>query len=211
MKLPSLRIVVGSSLIYVLGNWKFHAAEIRAGLWRRNGLVMMDQILNYAEVPYCRHFRDLDIVLLQFCFATYQEMAVEHILRSYGIINTQPAELPVGANVDEHMAHLCCKGWLNDHGAVLKSDCLFLFIVLVSELPLPPACDKESLDCRIATLSRREFIHKLAAGSSTYAALHDAALIIPNNEQDRSDLLDKVIYQSIANWAQNSELEAAQL
>jgi hypothetical protein len=42
------------------------AAQIRAGLWRRNGSGMNDQVLNYAEPPFCRALRDADILLLQF-------------------------------------------------------------------------------------------------------------------------------------------------
>jgi len=41
------------------------SAEIRCGLWRRNGQVMMDQVINYMEPPFCRVFRDLDLLLLQ--------------------------------------------------------------------------------------------------------------------------------------------------
>ena len=42
------------------------AAQIRAGLWRRNGQGMSDQILNYMEAPFCRGLRDLDLLLIQF-------------------------------------------------------------------------------------------------------------------------------------------------
>lgn len=36
------------------------------GLWRRNGTGLNDQVLNYAEPPFCRHMRDADILLIQF-------------------------------------------------------------------------------------------------------------------------------------------------
>lgn len=42
------------------------AAQIRAGLWRRNGPGMNDQVLNYAEPPFCRPLADADMLLLQF-------------------------------------------------------------------------------------------------------------------------------------------------
>ena len=42
------------------------AAEIRAGMWRRNGVSVSDQLMNYEEVPYCRVFRDLDLLVVQF-------------------------------------------------------------------------------------------------------------------------------------------------
>ena len=43
---------------------KFCSA-IRVGMWRRNGQVMLDQVMNYGDVPFCRIFRDLDILLIQ--------------------------------------------------------------------------------------------------------------------------------------------------
>ena len=42
------------------------AAQIRAGLWRRNGQSLNDQVLNYAEPPFCRTMRDADLLLIQF-------------------------------------------------------------------------------------------------------------------------------------------------
>jgi len=42
------------------------AAQIRAELWKRNGPGMKDQVLNYAEPPFCRALRDADLTLLQF-------------------------------------------------------------------------------------------------------------------------------------------------
>jgi hypothetical protein len=42
------------------------AAQVRAGLWRRNGNGLNDQVLNYAEPPFCRAMRDADVLLVQF-------------------------------------------------------------------------------------------------------------------------------------------------
>ncbi len=42
------------------------AAQVRAGLWRRNGNGLNDQVLNYAEPPFCRAMRDADLLLVQF-------------------------------------------------------------------------------------------------------------------------------------------------
>ena len=42
------------------------AAQVRAGLWKRNGNGLNDQVLNYAEPPFCRAMRDADLLLIQF-------------------------------------------------------------------------------------------------------------------------------------------------
>jgi hypothetical protein len=60
------------------------SAEISAGLWRRNGQVMNDQLLNYAEPPFCRMFRDLDLLAVQVASLAYgSRLLVDHILQRY--------------------------------------------------------------------------------------------------------------------------------
>lgn len=50
------------------------AAQIRAGLWKRNGAAMHDQVLNYQEPPFCRALRDSDLNLLQFSIFGLMEL-----------------------------------------------------------------------------------------------------------------------------------------
>jgi len=42
------------------------ACQIRAGLWKRNGPGLIDQVMNYAEPPFCRTMRDADLLMVQF-------------------------------------------------------------------------------------------------------------------------------------------------
>ena len=41
-------------------------AQVRSDLWRRSGPGLNDQVLNYAEPPFCRNMRDADLLLTQF-------------------------------------------------------------------------------------------------------------------------------------------------
>jgi len=50
------------------------AAQIRAGMWRRNGQGMHDQVLNYAEPPFCRALRDSDLTILQFAIVALMKV-----------------------------------------------------------------------------------------------------------------------------------------
>ena len=50
------------------------AAQIRAGIWKRNGQGMHDQVLNYAEPPFCRLLRDADVTVLQFAIAALMKL-----------------------------------------------------------------------------------------------------------------------------------------
>jgi hypothetical protein len=53
-------------------------AEVRSGLWRRNGHMMMDQVVNYADAPFCRIFKDMDILLLQ-CAGAWDAAATRSV------------------------------------------------------------------------------------------------------------------------------------
>lgn len=41
-------------------------AQVRSDLWKRNGPGLNDQVLNYAEPPFCRNMRDADLLMTQF-------------------------------------------------------------------------------------------------------------------------------------------------
>jgi hypothetical protein len=44
------------------------AAQVVAGMWRRNGAIMLHQVTNYATTPLCRlRLRDMDLLLIQTC------------------------------------------------------------------------------------------------------------------------------------------------
>ena len=41
-------------------------AQVRSDLWKHNGPGLNDQVLNYAEPPFCRNMRDADLLMTQF-------------------------------------------------------------------------------------------------------------------------------------------------
>ena len=43
------------------------AAQVVAGMWRRNGANMLHQVTNYAHAPLCLRLRDMDLLLIQTC------------------------------------------------------------------------------------------------------------------------------------------------
>ncbi|CAB1102462.1 unnamed protein product [Ectocarpus sp. CCAP 1310/34] len=60
------------------------AAEVRAGLWRKNGQSMNDQVLNYAEPSFCKIFRDLDLTAVQFAaLSCGASQLVNHVLHRF--------------------------------------------------------------------------------------------------------------------------------
>jgi hypothetical protein len=62
-------------------------SQIRVGMWRKNGSGMTDQLLNYMDIPTCKVFRDLDVLLIQFCVRMYgAKRLVCHVLERYGVL-----------------------------------------------------------------------------------------------------------------------------
>jgi len=101
------------------------SAQIRAGLWKRNGAGMQDQVLNYAEPPFCRALRDADLLLLQYSLLHAPESTATFLnlaLHRFGIfdfagfakapnsdINLYRKEVTMGLYPGEDVA------WKNDH------------------------------------------------------------------------------------------------
>ena len=52
-------------------------------MWKRNGRGIADQLMNYAEPPFCRLFRDLDLALLQFIALAYPSAGTVEV-EAYG-------------------------------------------------------------------------------------------------------------------------------
>jgi len=74
------------------------AAQIRVGLWKRNGPNMVDQVLNYSEPPFCRALRDADLTLVQFALIGCQPAPDDEI--------SSGSRMAAGAEAGIDCAHL---------------------------------------------------------------------------------------------------------
>lgn len=180
------------------------AAQVRAGLWRRNGSLMGDQVLNYAEPPFCRALRDADILLVQFAtLGRGTGCVIALLLHRHGIFDfmgfrsaphenrelytTQVAEgmYPGELSVDEDEDQV----WLpwtftpaKDVTAslALLEEFLHLLIVLICELPPIPPADKADHTIQAKRRLRREVIHRLASGPKTHSELSEVHHVLSN-------------------------------
>ncbi|CAB9520261.1 protein ligase UBR1 [Seminavis robusta] len=48
------------------------ACQVRAGLWRRNGPGLNEQVVKYSDPTFCRSMRDADMMLVQFSVLQYR-------------------------------------------------------------------------------------------------------------------------------------------
>lgn len=82
-----------------------------------------------------------------------------------------------------------------------------LLIVLVTELPLPPAPTCEE---RILPLVRREVVHRLVTGPCTYSQLQEAVSIVPETDAIKMQVLDGLI-KNVAEYIDSSGSDAPKL
>ena len=157
-------------------------AEIRVGLWIRNGVCMRDQLVNFDEVPYCRIFKELDISLLQIfgaktCKNECIAPLVARVFHRYGIY-------------DYILGHNTTTEEDVTKSTLLFEEALTLFLVIITELPQPPP---EDLAARALENMRREIIHRACAEQVTFSQLHDCTLIVSDHAKVGTGSIESLI------------------
>lgn len=170
------------------------ASSIRVGMWRRNGQSMSDQLLNYADVPFCRVFRDLDLLLVQFFAVKYgTNCLLNHIFHRYNVFSYVISKKTITATEIEY-------------GSMLLGEALLLIILLVTELPLPPHQPAK----RSEIVMRREIVHRLVGGPCTYSQLQECLAVVPDHEDVKTEDMDAVI-ASLAEHREGAGLDPSKL
>jgi len=172
------------------------SAQVRAGLWKRNGSLMHDQVLNYAEPPFCRALRDADVLLVQYASLTGGTGSIIALLiHRFGLFEFCGfAEAPA-ANLDLYTSQVAsglypgekaAKPWTysaaKDVSALLAllEELLQLLIILISELPPVPPANKVEHTIQAKKRLRREVIHRLASGPKTHSELAEVHHVLSN-------------------------------
>ena len=188
-------------------------SQIRVGMWRKNGISMTDQLLNYMDVPYCKVFRDLDILLLQFCYMQCGvRLLINHILKRYQVWHYATTEgqrystcgdvVGVTDTVDSDIPK-------SDQEFLpgLLDESLLLLINIVTDLPLPPS---ENILEQMTVKAKREIIHFLAGSNnifSTFSQLQEYVNSCHNEFMKINPLLMENIINDVADKKENSIME----
>ena len=158
------------------------ATQVKLGMWRRNGNNMYDQLLNYANAPYCRVYKDQDRLLIQFLLLEYpaadfvthlfhrflvKECLKSHDLRAY----------------DSYVREA-------EYFSGLLDESLQFLIHICSELPPPPHVDQFT---RLRSRLQKELIHRLIAGPATYSQIQECFSIYPDFQKLQSERVDDII------------------
>lgn len=154
--------------------------QIKRNMWRRNGMNMYDQVMNYSEIPYSRVFRDLDFLLVQSCaVAVSTSTLLRYIFASFGVLEYS---FPEEFVVEDHS--------LMDYVPDLISDTLHFIINLVTETPVEPRSHSSD---RLRPLLRRELIQVLTSGPLTYSKLQESISTFYEADKLSSDIIDDII------------------
>jgi len=152
--------------------------EIKAGMWRRNGQIMNDQVMNYAEPPYCKMFRDYDLLLVQFFGLAYgaSEM-INHLMHRFNVfgflVDNEPSVLDQASTF------------------VRAEEALLVIIILLTELPAP----SENKHSWILAKLKHEVIHQLAGGPATHSQVQECTQFVPEVDKLPPQTLDDVLLE----------------
>ncbi|KAF3775302.1 E3 ubiquitin-protein ligase [Nymphaea thermarum] len=123
-------------------------AQVRGGMWRRNGHSVLSLCENYHNVRWCEQGLDLDLFMLQFCAALAPpEAFVRRIVERFGLVNY--------ISLDSRRS--------NEYESALVQDMIILIIQIVKERQL---CGLSAAD-----KLKRELIYRLVIGDATHSQL----------------------------------------
>jgi len=206
------------------------SSQIRSGLWKRNGPGMLDQVLNYAEPPFCRSLRDADLVLIQFVLLGFNSLThggcecvdknnqsdsnrirfgcahfVNLLLHRLGIFEfvgfaTAPdSDIPRYLKEEKESDRTTVKVETDFNGegratmvpsaytatedvatsSSLMEELLHTLVIVITELPPPPAMDMSDQTRQAKQRLRREVVHRLVSGPKTHSELAEVHHVLP--------------------------------
>ena len=175
------------------------AAQIKEGMWRRNGFSMYEQLSHYSNSIISKTFRDLDLFLLQFVAA---------------------ASAHTAESVDSLVAHILFRFTVDTryysqvfpYSFPLVGEFLSLITSLVTELPLPPSDfdheKNEDYTKRLLPLLRRQIIHRLASGDASFSDLHESCHYVADYNSLKMECIDQLIKEvaEVRNTNETSKL-----
>ena len=164
-------------------------AQIGVGMWRRNGMGALSQLVNYASPPLCTRLRDLDLTMLQYALATLDGADVlAAVLLRFGWLDQALAAAAgeEAANALRSSVSAGGRSLLEGHEALtamdvtsesavrgrLLEEAFGLLIVGATQLPPPPG------DAALEAALRREIVHKLAVAPCSRSELAECIELV---------------------------------
>lgn len=178
------------------------ASQIHSNLWRRNGDEnMLAQLYNYSALPYCIHYRDADVFMLQLgVILMGPDTILALMLNQFqlGGYFVRPADESDGAklsskelDVAQQLGYLRLENGIDEPQMLLMLE-EFLRLVIIVGTSLPSSTGVAYENDFLA----EEMQQQLCAKSYSFSKLFDLA-ILPSGQDDLSitrleDILEKV-------------------
>lgn len=158
--------------------------EIKQGMWRRNGYSMNDQVLNYAEPPFCRFYLDLDIHLVQLCSTVLSpNVFMVTSMSKFGILSFL---------FREYKNEIFGEEPHKEFATGLIGEYLTFLINVVTELP---GRAEATISKYLLPLIKRVWIHRLASGLHSYSQLMESIAIYADHVKLTAAELDELLQE----------------
>ncbi|KAL3874810.1 hypothetical protein ACJMK2_037773 [Sinanodonta woodiana] len=153
-------------------------AQSQAGMWRRNGYSLLNQIFFYQNVKCRTEMFDKDIVMLQVAAAIISsDEFLIHLLQKFGLMQWVKHDYDIPSGQEDSVRQTI----------ILSEEFLDLLIVILSERYVPGIGEVTDAD-RV----RREVIHQLCLSAMAHSELTKALPEDVNNETGLEDVVNDV-------------------
>lgn len=103
--------------------------QVGLSMWSRNGQCVIDQVMNYADYPYCRIYKELDTLLIQFLLTIHPpDQFISQLFYRFGVAEYVAHRKSVNSSV------MYDEPYLNS----LLDESMKYIVNLVTELPVGP-------------------------------------------------------------------------
>lgn len=184
------------------------AAQVSAGMWRRNGYSVANLAYNYGRVPLSKSLRDMDIVALQVAvLALGHDAFLATLAARFELLNTfnhtycsGSSALNAGYPPASWAAIPKAMNTLEYH-PVLLAEMLRLLITLITYVPTSllesfPSSTQQSEGWR--RMLKREVVHQVLAGVQTVGQLHKIKVLVGSIRTVSDAMLMAVVDETCA-------------
>lgn len=171
------------------------SSQVQRRWWVRNGTVMLDQSMNYAELHVCRALRDHDLMLLQIYGAVRNDIDsfLTALLYRFGVLNIFSDS---AQNLNLRSSLLA-----SDPDPEMIEEVLILFTQILTELPIDVSLLDTEYKGQSRVTIRRELVHNLALGPIVFSELHDTIY--------RASEISKLVEEVISDVSESRDMASA--
>ncbi|XP_070180013.1 E3 ubiquitin-protein ligase UBR2-like isoform X1 [Littorina saxatilis] len=153
-------------------------AQTQAGMWRRNGFSLLNQIYFYHNVRCREEMYNKDIIMLQIAASLLEpDDFLIHLLNKYGLVAWTKPEYDNPTGQEDYLRQT----------VTLAEEFLTLLIIILEERYVPGVGEVTQKDA-----VKREIIHQLCISAMPHSKLAKALPEDPNHETGLEEVVEEV-------------------